>query len=123
MNQSRKKLYEMQQKKWWSYALLAAGMFVFIEACTMLKTNTGSALSAIVLSLFMHSSSMKDLGKRLLKHEPENAANIAMVLVLILAAAVSYLREITLSAIFLMNVSAVLVFLIAAAASKFIKKQ
>jgi Mg/Co/Ni transporter MgtE len=123
MNQSRKKIYEMQQKKWWSYALLAAGMFVFTEGCTMLKTNTGSALSAIVLSLFMHSSSMKDLGKRLLKHEPGTAANIAMVLVLILAAAVSYFREITLSAIFLMNVSAVLVFLIAAAASKFIKKQ
>nr|WP_300092353.1 hypothetical protein [Sedimentibacter sp.] len=123
MNSNRKKLKEMQQKKWWSYAMLVAGMFVFIEGCTILKTNTGSALPAIILSLFMHSSSMKDLGKRLLKHEPGTAANIAMLLALLLAAAASYLKEINLSAIFLMNISAVIVFLIVTAASKFIKKQ
>jgi hypothetical protein len=81
------------------------------------------ALPAILFSLLMHSSSMKDLGKRLLKHEPGSAANIAMLLVLLFAAATSYMREISLSAIFIMNVSAVLIFLIVAAASKFIKKQ
>lgn len=123
MNPSRKKLKEMQQKKWWSYALLAAGMFVFTEGCTILRTNTEYALPAIVFSLFMHSSSMKDLGKRLLKHEPGSAANIAMLAVLLFAAATSYMREITLTAIFIMNVSAVLVFLIVSVASKFIKKQ
>ncbi|KAF5051206.1 hypothetical protein DSECCO2_421430 [anaerobic digester metagenome] len=123
MNPSRKKLKEMQQKKWWSYALLAAGMFVFTEGCTILRTNMEYALPAIVFSLFMHSSSMKDLEKRLLKHEPGSAANIAMLLVLLFTAVASYMREITLSAIFIMNVSAVLVFLIVAAASKFIKKQ
>lgn len=124
MNPSRKKLKEMQQKKWWSYALLAAGMFVFTEGCTILKTNMEYALPAIIFSLFMHSSSMRDLGKKLLKHEPGNVANICMLLVLLLTAAASYMKEITLSAIFLMNVSAVLVFLIvAAAASKLVKKQ
>lgn len=123
MNSNRNKLKEMQQKKWWSYAMLAAGMFVFIEGCTIIKTNTGSALAAILLSLFMHSSSTRDLEKRLLKHESGNAANIAMLLVLLLTAAVSFFKEIDLLVIFLMNVSAILVFLIVSAAIKFNKKQ
>lgn len=122
MNPSRKKLKEMQQKKWWSYALLAAGIFVFTEGCTIIKTNMEYALPAILFSLLMHTSSMKDLGKRLLKQEPVSAANIAMIAVLLLTSAASYIKDLSLMAIFLMNISAVLVYLIVTAASKFIKK-
>jgi hypothetical protein len=62
------------------------------------------------------------LGKRLFKQEPVSAANIAMIAVLLLTAAASYIKELSLMAIFLLNISAVLVYLIVTAASKFIKK-
>ena len=123
MNPNRKKLKEMQQKKWWSYALLAAGIFVFTEGCTLIKTNTEYALPAVFFSLLMHSYSMKDLGKRLFKIEPANIANIAMVLVLVIVASLSYFKEINLAVIFILNLSAILIYLIVSAISaKLFKK-
>jgi len=115
MNPSRKKLKEMQKKKWWNYAMLAAGIFLFTQGCSILSNSTEIATSAILFSLFMHSSSMKDLGQRLLKTEPVNASSIAMILALVIIAVICYFTKLNLLYIFIFNLAAIAIYIIVSA--------
>lgn len=115
MNPNKKKLKEMQQKKWWNYAMLAAAIFLFTQGCSILSNNIEFATPAIFFSLFMHNSSMKDLGQRLLKAEPINASSIAMILALIVIAVISYFTKLNLLNIFMCNLGAIALYVIISA--------
>jgi hypothetical protein len=58
----------MMKKSWWSYALLVAGIFLFTEGCSLLYGSDGLSIqiSVILFGLIMHSTSLKELSKRLL---------------------------------------------------------
>jgi len=115
MNPHKKKLKEMQQKKWWNYAMLAAGIFLFTQGCSILSSSTELAAPVVFFSLFMHNSSMKDLGQRLLKTEPVNASSIAMILALVIIAVICYLTKLNLLYIFMFNLAAIAIYIIVSA--------
>ncbi len=120
----KKKQKEMQQKNWWSYALLAAAIFVFSQACSLIKTNTSYALPVVLLSYIMHYRSVGDLSRRIFKLKESKAANISMLIALTLVAFICYIKEFTIFNILLFNIAAIFVYVIVAALfSKLNKEQ
>ncbi|WP_312699827.1 hypothetical protein [Sedimentibacter sp.] len=111
----QKQREERLQKSWWSYALLAAAIFVYTQGCSLLKTNMGYSLPLIILSFIMHLRSVSDLARKILKIKESKNANIAMLIALIAVAVVCYLRELGIIYILLLNLAAIFVYVITAA--------
>lgn len=72
---NKKNLKEMQQKSWWNYALLAAGIFVYTQGCSILKSNLEFAIPVIIFGLLMHSNSLKKIIYNLFLKEKNSSAN------------------------------------------------
>ncbi len=123
MNQSKIKLKKMQQKKWWSYAVLAAGIFIFTQGCSIINENIQYALPLIIFSVFMHSNSMKDLGQKFFKRIVTPVVNLTIITLLIIIAVACYYIEIKLVQILMLNIAAIVFyFFICAMSSKFYHK-
>ncbi len=65
---NKMKVRAMMKKPWWSYALLLAGVFLFVEGCSLLygSDELSIQISVILFSLLMHGTSLSDLSKRIL---------------------------------------------------------
>lgn len=111
----KKKQREMQQKNWWSYALLATAIFVYTQGCSLIKTNMGYALPLILLSFIMHLRSVGDLSKRIFKLKESKLANIAMLTALTAIAVICYLNDFSVFYILLFNLAAIFIYVITAA--------
>lgn len=123
MNPSKKRLKEMQQKKWWSYAMLAAGILLFSQGCSIISNNFEFATPIIFFSLFMHNSSLRDLYQRFLKTKPVDAASTAMISALVIIAIICYFTKLNIKYIVLLNMVAITIyFVISALSFKMINK-
>ncbi|NYB73339.1 hypothetical protein HZF24_04215 [Sedimentibacter hydroxybenzoicus DSM 7310] len=111
----KRKQREMQQKNWWSYALLAAAIFVYTQGCSLIKTNMGYSLPVILLSFIMHLRSVGDLSTKIFKLKESKTANIAMLIALTAVAVICYLKELNIFYILLLNIAAIFIYIIAAA--------
>ncbi|MFA9422309.1 MAG: hypothetical protein ACERLG_01940 [Sedimentibacter sp.] len=117
MNPSKIKLKKMQQKWWWSYALLAVGIFLFTHGCSILNKNIQYALPIILFSLIMHQNSMNELGKRFFKKKITPTASLAMIVLLIVIAITSYYVEIEMTHIFILDIISIALYLLISALS------
>ena len=117
MNLNKKKLKEMQQKKWWSYAMLAAGIFLFSQGCSIISNNFEFATPIIFFSLFMHNSSLKDLSQRFFKTKAVDVASTAIISALIIIAIICYFTKINIIYILLLNIAVVAIYFVISALS------
>lgn len=113
----QKKIKEMQQKRWYGYALLAVAMFLFSQGSAIIKTNVEIALPAILISFILHARSVGNLAERIFKIKKSIVANIAMLVVLSVISIISYLNPLKLIYIILLNIAAVTIYIITAAVS------
>lgn len=119
----KRKFKEMQQKKWWSYATLAAGIFLFAQGCSVISNKFEYATPLIFFSLFMHHSSLKDLSQRFFKTKPVSTANTAMISALFIIAIICYFTKLNINYIVLLNmVTIALYFVVSALSLKSINK-
>lgn len=122
----------MMKKPWWSYALLLAGVFIFTEGCSLLygSDEFSIQISAILFSMVMHGTGLKDLSERLflkkykinsnkkrkieqnqsLKEKSNFIANVIIQLILILIAGLCYFIELNIIKIFLFNIIAIIIY-------------
>ncbi len=138
----------MMKKPWWSYALLVAGIFLFTEGCSLLYGSDGLSIqiSVILFSLIMHSTSLKELSKKLLlkghngntkesngkninqqiqslKDKACLTANIVAQILLILVAVVCYYVELSIVNILFYDIFIIIIYSIISVISyKFYKK-
>ncbi len=111
----QKKRNEMRQKKWFSYALLAIAIFLFSQGSSLIRTNMGYALPAILLSFILHAGSVGNLTERIFRLKPSAAANTAMIAALSVVTIVCYFNALNIFHIVLLNFAAIAVYVIAAA--------
>lgn len=119
MRQKQRK--EMQQKRWFSYALLATAIFLFSQGSSVITTNTGYSIAAILLSFILHSRSVGNLTERIFKIKSSNLANIVMLISLSVISVICYFSKLN-NPIFivLLNFAAIAIYIITAAiCSKF----
>jgi len=106
----KKQQKEMQEKKWWSYALLISAIFLFSQSSLVINKNMGYSLALILVSLIMHSRSVGDLVKRIFKLNPSRIANIAMITALVIIAVFCYFVKIHFVYIVLLNIGAIAIY-------------
>lgn len=111
----QKRRNEMRQKKWFSYALLATAIFLFSQGSSIIRTNTGYALPAILLSFILHAGSVGNLTERIFRLKPSVAANIAMIAALCAVSVICYFNMLKIFHIVLLNFAAIAVYVITAA--------
>lgn len=115
MRQKQRK--EMQQKRWFNYALLATAIFLFTQGSSVITTNTGYAIAAILLSFLLHVRSVVNLTERVLKIKSSNVANIAMLVSLSAISIICYFSKLNIIFISLLNFAAIAIYVIVAAIS------
>jgi len=138
----------MMKKPWWSYALLIAGIFLFTEGCSLLYGSDALSIqiSVILFSLIIHSTSLKELSKKLLlkgyndntkeSNEKNNnqqnqllkdkaclTANIVAQILLILIAVLCYYLEFRITNILLLDTVVIIIYgIISVISYKFYRK-
>ena len=72
---------ELREKRWFYYAVLAAGIFVFSQGCSLMSKNTGYAATAIILGVIMHNVSVGKIFEKIFKiSSNRNAKKIYIIL-------------------------------------------
>lgn len=110
----QKKRRELRQKKWFSYALLVTAIFLFSQGSAIIKTNLQYALPLILISFILHTASVGNLTERIFKINSSIVANIAMIIALSIATIVCYFIEIGALFIILLNLIAIVIYVITA---------
>lgn len=113
MRQKQRK--EMLQKRWFSYALLAIAIFLFSQSSSVITTNLGYSIAAILLSFILHSRSVGNLTERIFKIKSSNVANIVMLISLSVISVVCYFYKLNIIFIVLLNFTAIAIYVITAA--------
>ncbi len=110
----QQKIKELQQKKWFSYALLAVAMFIFSQSSSVIKENMGYALPAILLSFILHARGAGILAEKLLKIKASAAAPAIMLLVLSATAITCNFVKINIIIILLLDLAAIALYFVTA---------
>ena len=118
MRQKQRK--EMQQKRWFSYALLATAIFLFSQGSATIKTSTEYALPVILISFVLHIKSVGNLTERIFKIKSNIIAHIVMITALSVISIICYFNSIAFFYVFLLNIAAIAIYVITASiCSKF----
>ena len=104
----KQKQKELREKKWFYYALLAAGIFLFSEGCA--AQNTGYAVSAILIGLILHSVSVGILFEKNFKIKPFRAVNIAMVILLVVIALTCYFADLKFILVLILDLASIVLY-------------
>lgn len=110
----QKKIKEMKQKKWFSYALLAVAIFLFSQGSAIIDTSMEIALPAILVSFILHSNSVGNLTERIFKIKFSSVANIAMLVALTVISVICYFNPLKFLYIIILNFAAISIYIIAA---------
>lgn len=110
----QQKIKELQQKKWFSYALLAVAIFIFSQGSSVIKESMGYALPAILLSFILHARGAGILAEKLLKIKASAAAPAIMLLVLSATAVFCSFVKINIIIILLLDLAAIALYFVTA---------
>lgn len=110
----QKKLKEMRQKKWFSFALLVTAIFLFSQGSAIIKSNMETALPVILISFILHTKSVGDIIERILKIKHSIIANIAMIITLSVVTIICYFSKQSVFYILLLDFAAIAIYVIMA---------
>ncbi|HHZ01388.1 MAG TPA: hypothetical protein GX396_00420 [Tissierellia bacterium] len=108
----KKQREERRQQKWFKYAILAAGIFVFSQGCNLLTANTNYASTSIVLGIILHSYSAGRVCGEIFKVAPSSIGNIAMIISLLIVALISYFNNLGIIIILLLDLASIIVYVV-----------
>jgi hypothetical protein len=122
----------MMKKPWWNYALLLAGVFLFIEGCSLLygSDELSIQISVILFSMIMHGTSLREISKGILLKDDDKVkdksnniqkskslkdkaclvANIIAQILLVLLAVLCYYIEFNITSIFLLDIFIIIIY-------------
>ena len=121
LRQQRRK--ELREKKWFYYAILAIGIFVFSQGCSLMSRNPGYAATAAVLGLLLHNGSVDRIYMSIFNHEAHKYAKFAMLIILCIIAVFSYFKRLGFPLFVLLDLCSVLLFAIIAFICQKLTKQ
>ncbi len=115
---------QMREHRFFNHWLLAIGIFVFSQGCSLMSRSPGYAIAAIILGILLHRHSVDKVFEAVFKISPyKNAKNI-LIIVLVLIAIFSYFKRLYFTIFLLLNLASILLYVvISLITSKSIDKQ
>jgi len=101
---------ELREKKWFYYAILAIGIFVFSQGCSLMSRKPGYAATAAVLGLLLHNGSVDKIYMSIFNREAHKYAKIIMLIILCAIAVFSYFKRLGFPLFVLLDLGSVLLF-------------
>lgn len=110
MRQQQRK--QMREHKFFYHFILAIGIFVFSQGCSLMPQNAGYAATAVVLGIIMHNSSVGKIYERIFKTNCHKNAQTALILLLILIAVISYFANLGFVFFLILDMASIILFVI-----------
>lgn len=112
-------MYEMRQEmrdrmrehKFFYHFILAIGIFVFSQGCSLMQKSAGYASTAVILAIIMHNSSVGKLFTRIFKFSPYSQSKIIMLVILCLLAIISYFVNLGFIYFVLLDITSIIIFI------------
>jgi hypothetical protein len=115
---------ELREKKWFYYAILAIGIFVFSQGCSLMSKKPEYAATAAIMGLLLHNASVDKIYMSIFNHDAHKNAKISMLIILCIVAVFSYFKRLGFPLFVLLDLASILVFtIIAFIYQKLIKHQ
>ncbi|MDD4439740.1 MAG: hypothetical protein PHS04_17160 [Tissierellia bacterium] len=112
---------QMREHRFFYHFILAIGIFVFSQGCSLMSRRPGYAATAAILGIIMHNGSVEKIFKRIFKSDAHKNAKIAMLISLFLIAIISYFIRLGFILFVLLDLASIILFIAAALIySKFI---
>jgi len=112
---------QMREHRFFYHFILAIGIFVFSQGCSLMFRRPGYAATAAILGIIMHNGSVEKIFKRIFKSDAHKNAKIAMLISLFLIAIISYFIRLGFILFVLLDLASIILFIAAALIySKFI---
>ncbi len=103
---------QMREHRFFYHFILAIGIFVFSQGCSLMQTNTGYASTAVILAIIMHNASVGRLFIRIFKFNPHSYSKIVMIIMLCLIAIISYFVNLGYIYYVLLDIASIILFVI-----------
>ncbi len=103
---------QMREHRFFYHFILAIGIFVFSQGCSLMQENAGYASTAVILAIIMHTASVGKLFTRIFKFNPHNYSKIVMLVMLCLLAIISYFINLGIIYFVLLDIASIALFVI-----------
>ena len=115
---------QMREHRFFYHFILAIGIFVFSQGCSLMSNRPGYAATAAILGIIMHNASVHKIFERIFKFSAHKNAKAAMIISLILIAIISYFIRLGFILFVLLDFASIILFTAAALIySKFENRQ
>ena len=101
---------QMREHKFFYHFILAIGIFVFSQGCSLMSRNAGYAITAVVLGIIMHNASVGKIFESLFKFSLLKNIKYAILISLFLVAVISYFINLGFIFFVLLDLASIIVF-------------
>lgn len=103
---------QMREHRFFYHFILAIGIFVFSQGCSLMSKSAGYAVTLAVFGIIMHNASVGKLFTRFFKLSPHNYSKIVMIAILCLLAIISYFINLGFTYFVLLDIASIILFVI-----------
>lgn len=101
---------QMREHRFFYHFILAIGIFVFSQGCSLMPKNASYAATAVILGLIMHNASVGKVFERIFKISFQQNMQVAMIISLLLIAIISYFVNFGFAFFLLLDLAAIILF-------------
>ena len=105
---------QMREHRFFYHFILAIGIFVFSQGCSLMFRRPGYAATAAILGIIMHNASVEKIFKKIFKSDAHKNAKIPMLISLFLIAVISYFIRLGFILFALLDLASIILFIAAA---------
>ena len=101
---------QMREHRFFYHFILAIGIFVFSQGCSLMPKSASYAATAVILGIIMHNASVGKVFERIFKIPFQKNAQISMIVSLFLIAIISYFVNLGFTIFLLLNLAVIILF-------------
>lgn len=103
---------QMREHRFFYHFVLAIGIFIFSQGCSLMSNSKGYATTAVILGIIMHKASVDKIFNRIFKFDSHKNSKITMIMSLLLIAVISYFINLKFTFIVLLDLASIILFVI-----------
>ncbi len=101
---------QMREHRFFYHFILAIGIFIFAQGCSLMQKSAGYAATAVILAIIMHHASVGKLFTQIFKFSPHNYSGIVMIAILCILAIISYFINLGYIYFLLLDIASIILF-------------
>ena len=101
---------QMREHRFFYHFILAIGIFVFSQGCSLMSRSPGYAVTAAILGVMLHRHSVDKVFISIFKFDAHKNAKIAMIIILFIIAGFSYFNRLRFTFFVLLDLASIILF-------------